>query len=1049
MWKNVIQFCQRYIRVLLVLFVFLSGKKAVAQEVAKEVIEVSGRVSSADSGTALAGVSVQVKGGSIGTVTGEGGFFRLRVPTGSVLTFHFVGYTPVERVAGKGWSGEVRLSPARKELDEVVVVGYGTQKKTSTTAAVSTLKTADIKDAPSANISNTLNGRLAGVIAAQNGGEPGKDGAEIHIRGVATTGSNSPLVIVDGVPRDFSRLDPNTIESFTVLKDAAAVAPYGMAGANGVILVTTKKGKSGRPSLSYNGYVGYQNPTTIVKMVNAYDYVRLRNIADVNAGQAPTFTDEQLAGYKKSVEGVPDADYDKYPSTNAMDAIRNKNTLISGNNVSISGGSDNTTYYIGLGSLFQQGLWSTTNDKRYNLVSNIETKPTKTTTIGLSINSFNEIINRPSADPNAIFSTAQAWWPINAIRYSNGLEAYNNGKRILPYLTSGSRMSDQTKIMTQLSVQQDLPFIKGLNIKGVFSYDPTTYFDKNWGQPWPSSYSINTAVTPYAYTEVTVAGKPSLAEQNQRWKEYTFQGFINYHNSFGKHDVTALAVMEARKTSWDYFAASRGNYQFNIPEIDLGSSDKETWGSGGSSNQTRQVGYVYRASYAYAGKYFFEAAGRYDGHYYFAPGKRYGFFPAFSAGWRLSEESFIRDHLNWIENLKIRGSYGESGNLAGAPFQYSSAMTLAGNVYDFNGSVLQGVSERAEPNPFITWERAKKTNIGLEASLWGGLLSFTADYFYEKRNNMLVSPNSVVPVEYGIGLSQVNAGIMNNKGIDLSVSSFRSFSKDLKVSLTANFTYAKNKLVQIYENSVTLNDPNRRRTGRPLNSQFGLKAIGLFQQSDDKNKDGKITAEDGFAQQTFGDVAPGDIRYADINGDGKIDASDETYLGGPILPQIIYGFNPRVSYKGFDLSLLFQGAAQSMVQIQKELVWPFFVGANATQKAAGDYWTPDHTQARYPRLVGQGGNSNNQQNSSWWYWSSSYLRLKSAELGYTLPPFALSKIKLKSVRIYVSGLNLFTVSAVKDFFDPEMGQGGGGDNNARGWYYPQQKVVSAGLNVIF
>lgn len=1049
MWKNVSRLYRPFIWILAVLFVSFTGNNVFAQDAAKEMIEISGKVSSADSGVALAGVSVEVKGSGKGTVTNEAGRFSLRVAAGSVISFRFVGYSPVEHVAGRDWQGDIRLSPARKDLDEVVVVGYGTQKKTSTTAAVSTLKVADIKDAPSANITNSLNGRLPGVIAAQNSGEPGKDGAEIHIRGVATTGSNAPLVIVDGVPRDFSRLDPNTIASFTVLKDAAAVAPYGMAGANGVILVTTKKGKAGKAALSYNGYVGYQNPTTLVKMVNAYDYARLRNIADANAGQTPIFTDEQLEGYKKSVEGAPDADYDKYPNTNAMDAIRNKNTLLTEHNVSISGGSDNTTYYVGLGALYQQGLWSTTKDKRYNLVTNIETKPTQSTTIGLSINAFNEIINRPSADPNQIFQNAQAWWPINAIRYSNGLEAYNNGKRILPYLTSGSRTSDQTKIMGQLSIQQDLPFVKGLSIKGVFSYDPTTYFDKNWGEPWPSSYTINTSTNPYTYTEVTVAGKPSLGEQNQRWKEYTFQGFINYHNTFGKHDITALAVMEARKTNWDYFAASRGNYQFNIPEIDLGSSDKETWGAGGSSNMTRQVGYVYRATYAYAGKYFFEAAGRYDGHYYFAPGKRYGFFPAFSAGWRLSEEPFIRDHLSWIDNLKIRGSYGESGNLAGAPFQYSSAMTLAGNVYDFNGSVLQGVSERAEPNPLITWERAKKTDVGLEASLWGGLLSFTADYFYEKRNNMLVSPNSIVPVEYGIGLSQVNAGIMNNRGIDLSVSSFHSFSKDLKVSLTANFTYAKNKLIQIYENSVTLNDPHRRRTGRPLNSQFGLKALGLFQESDDKNKDGKITAEDGFPLQTFGDVAPGDIRYADVNGDGKVDAGDETYLGRPILPQIIYGFNVRVAYKGLDLGLLFQGAAQSMVQIQKELVWPFFVGANATQKVADDYWTPDNPQARYPRLFGQGGNSNNQQNSSWWYWSSSYLRLKSVELGYTLPAVVLSKIKLKSVRIYVSGLNLFTISPVKDYFDPEMGQAGGGDNNARGWYYPQQKVLTAGLNVNF
>lgn len=310
---------------------------------------------------------------------------------------------------------------------------------------------------------------------------------------------------------------------------------------------------------------------------------------------------------------------------------------------------------------------------------------------------------------------------------------------------------------------------------------------------------------------------------------------------------------------------------------------------------------------------------------------------------------------------------------------------------------------------------------------------------------MLVSPNSIVPTEYGIVLSQVNAGIMSNQGIDLSVGLNHEFSNGIKVGLNANFTYAKNKLIQRYENPVTLNDPNRSRTGRPLSSLFGLKALRLYQEADfDVNNQLK-----GFPRPTFGSVAPGDIMYADINGDGKIDASDETYIGYPILPQVIYGFSPRISYKNFDLNVLFQGATQSNVQIQKELVWPFFVGASATRVVTEDYWTPEHTDARYPRLYGQGGSSNNQQNSSWWLFDASYLRIKNAELGYTFSKQLLQSIKVQSVRVYLSGQNLFTWSKVKDFVDPEMGQGGGGDSNARGWYYPQQQVFSAGLNVTF
>ena len=1017
-----------------------------ARLVTQQEKAISGNVTDKQTGELLVGATILVKSTGHTTVTNEDGFFSIIAAERDTLVVTFVSYEKLEIPIMGRERIAIALSVTSDALEEVVVVGYGTQKRSETTASVSTLKTSDVKNAPSANISNSLNGRLAGVIAAQGSGEPGSDGAEIHIRGVATTGNSAPLVIVDGVPRSFTKLDPSTIESFTVLKDAAAVAPYGMAGANGVILVTTKKGKSGQVSLEYNGYIGFQNPTTIVDMVNAYDYVRLRNIADITAGQAAPFSDEMLEGFRKSVGGAPDADYDKYPNTNAMDAIRNKNTALTNHSVAFSGGSDRITYYTGLGYLGQEGMWSTTQRKRYNLVTNIDAKVTETTKIGLSINAYNEFVNRPSSDPRQIFSNAQAWWPINALRYSNGLEAYNNGKRILHLLTTGSRASEQTQVMAQLTVDQEIRAIKGLSLKGVVSYDPTTLHDKNWNEPAPSSYSINTTTTPYEYTEVTVGGKPSLLVQHQRWKDYTLQGMINYNRQIGQHSITGLGVFEARRSDWDYVAASRGNYEFNVPEIDLGSSDKEDWGTGGTSSEARQVGYVYRITYGFNDRYFAEASGRYDGHYYFAPGKRFGFFPAFSLAWRLSEERFLKDNVDWVDQLKLRASYGESGNLAGGPFQYSNAMSLSGNAYNFGSSILQGVSERSEANPNITWERAMKSNIGLEGTLFNNLLSFEADYFYEKRNNMLVSPASVVPTEYGIGLAQINAGIMENRGLDLSVQLRKSFSDDLRVELAANFTYAKNKLIETFENAVTLNDPNRSRTGRPLNSQFALKAIRLYQ-ADDFDENGQLR---GFPIPTFGAVAPGDIMYADINGDGKVDVNDQTHIGHPILPQVIYGFNPRITYKNFDLNVLFQGAAQTNVQIQMELVWPFYVGASATQAVADDYWAPDNTDARFPRLFGQGGNANNQQSSSWWFYDASYLRIKNAELGYTLPTEIANTMKLRGIRIYAAGQNLATWSAIKKFIDPEMGQGGGGtDNNARGWYYPHQQVFSVGLNVQF
>ena len=1022
----------------------------IEQGVEQQQKSVSGKITDS-AGSPLPGVTVLVKSTTTGTISDTDGKYELaNIPSDGILVFSFVGMKTQEIKVGGKTSINVSLEEETFGIDEVVAVGYGLQKKTSTTASVSTLNVDEIKNAQSANISNLLSGRVSGIIAAQNSGKPGSDGAEIHIRGVATTGNSAPLIIIDGIPGDFSKLDPNTIETFTVLKDAAAVAPYGMAGGNGVIIVTTKKGKSGTQTLSYNGYTGIQNPTVIPKFVNAYDYARLRNIADINAGQAPTFTDTQVEGYNSSVQGNADADYDKYPNTDVMNEMLEKNTPITKHNLSISGGNDNVTFYVGLGYLYQQGLWETIKNNRYNLVANIEAKATKTTTVNLSLNGYNSVINQPQSEIN--LASNNAWWPINALKYSNGNLAYNGGKKsLLPLKTLGSRINDETKIIGQLSIQQDLPFIDGLNIKGVVSYVPTTYYSKNWSKPYPETYNINTTTTPYTYTSVIDAGKPSLSIQNQRWKEMTYQGFLNYHHTFGKHDVTGLAVIEVRQTKYDVFYASRSNYDLNIQELNLGSSDPKNASNGGTSSQTSQVGYLYRMSYAYAGKYLFEASGRYDGHYYFAPGKKYGFFPAFSAGWRLSEEPFIKNNFNWIDNLKIRGSWGQSGNLAGGPFQYSNAMNVYGNAYVFNGAVVQGANERLEGNPFITWERAEKTNVGVEATLWNSLLRIEVDYFTERRNNMLVSPGSVVPSEYGIGLAQVNAGIMSNKGIDLTASSNYTFSNGLRVGLTANFTYARNKLIETYENQVTLNDPNRSRTGRPLGSQFGLVSKGLFQAADDRNGDGKITKEDGFPQQTFGDIAPGDIRYEDINGDGKIDAFDEAYIGHPILPQIIYGFEPQISYKGIDLNALFQGSAESNVGLNGELVWPFFVGANASQIVADDFWTSDNPNASFPRLFGQGGNSNNQQFSSYWLRNSSYLRLKNVELGYTLPASVIKTVKMQSIRVYISGQNIFTWSPVKEFFDPEMGAQGGGTSgsNTRGWYYPQQKSFSMGVNVTF
>jgi len=1011
--------------------------------------EISGTVKDTK-GIPLPGVSVVIKGTTSGTVSDSEGKFRISVPADSkVLTFSFVGMKSQEiTITGKTILNTTMLEETFG-LDEVVAVGYGTQKKTSLTAAVGSLNGSEFASKSVSSISNSLGGQLAGIISAQTSGEIGNDNAEIHIRGVATFGNNAPLIVVDGIPRDMNKLDPYSIESVSVLKDAAAVAPYGMAGANGVILITTKKGQNGKPVLTYNGYSGFQNPTTIVKMLNSYDYANIMNTATYNADPKATlpFTADQIAGYKKTVDRAPDADPDKYPNTNAMDLMRNKNTMMTSHNLSLSGGTDIIKYYMGIGYLKQDGMWSTSNLNKYNLMVNLEAKATKTTTLSLSINANDYITENPSATASSVFAAAQGYLPTDAYRFSNGDLANSHNATIESMIKTGSRKFDQTNIYSQLSVEQQLPFIKGLSAKAVFSYDPTTTFDKNWTQPPLTYYNINTSTTPYTYTPVVSTLKPNLYESEDLTKTYTFQGMLNYSNTFGKHVVSGLAVMESRESDYNGFWASRQNYDINIQELNLGSSNSSDWGNGGSSSQSTQVGYIYRLNYGYDNKYLVETSGRYDGNYYFAPGKKFGFFPSLSVGWRLSEEKFIKDNAPYINNLKLRGSWGQSGNLAGGPFQYSSAMGVYGGAYAIGGTLNQGAYESLEPNPNITWEKANKTDIGIDAGLWKGLFDIQCDYFYEKRNNMLISPSSVVPSEYGIGIAQVNAGVMSNSGIDLSLGSRYQFSNGIKLEGHFNFTYAKNKILRTFENPTTLNDPNRRRTGRPLNTPFGLKSLGLFQVSD-FNSDG--TLKTGIPVPQFGPVAPGDIKWADINKDGKVDASDETALGYPILPQIIYGFGLRGSYKNFDLSTLFQGAAQANSFVSGELAFPGWVGTNAPE-VSKDYWTPTNTRATYPRLFGDGGNANNhmQGTNDFFKRDGSYLRLKNIEIGYALPRPFLEKLTLQSVRIYASAQNLLTFSKIKNLYDPEMGQSGGGDNNVRGWYCPQQKVISFGLNVTF
>lgn len=1024
-----------------------------------------------ENGEPLAGATVQVEGTTTGALTDIAGKFTVDLPDPNArINVSFIGYVTQQVSAAGMTTLNITLVPSIESIQEVVVVGYGTQKRASVTGSISTVKGETVAKIPVANVTNAMAGQISGVITRQQGGEPGSDDAEIHIRGVATSGSGVPLIVIDGIIRsraervgmtdryvlvsNLNQIDPSTIESVTVLKDAAAVAPYGMGGANGVILITTKKGSEGTPTLTFNSYYGIQRPTYYPRLLNAVDYMTLRNEAVINNNPTAVlpFDPAIIADYAN----LHAKDPDKYPDSNTKDLV-NFNVPQQKYDLQLSGGSNKIRYYAGLGYYGQKGLFEKVNYSRYNFNLNLDANVTNTTKVAASFIGSAEKKNDLDVASSAeqLFRNGYKFIPTEAIYYSNGMWGQFAGNSPVAVLKGPGYYRDENNtVLTTISVEQQLPFIKGLSVKGTFSYDTRLRYEKGWHTPFYYSV-INLNTTPYSFTqsistqEGNVPAYTYLTQTDSRWRTYTYQAYLNYNRTFGNHTVTGLLVAEKRNGNYDNLFARRNNYSVSVDELGLGSSNKNDYDNGGTSNVNAQVGYVYRVGWNYNNRYLLEASGRYDGHYFFAPGKRWGYFPAFSAGWRISEENFLKS-LSMINNLKLRASWGKSGNLAGQAYQYLSGYTLYGNSYAFGpGAMVQGSYVDRENNPDITWEVSTKTDIGFEASLWKDLLTVEFDYFYEKRTGMLLSPNITVPYEYGLTLALTNAGKMDNYGFELTLGTRKEFANGIRLNLTGNVSLARNKMVETFETAATYDNPNRRRTGRPYQSIFGYKALGFFTTADDVNGDGIINTPTEWSATQWGTLKPGDIKYADVSGpdgtpDGKLDSNDEVMIGNPQnYPLMAFGFTATAGWKGFDLSLFFQGAAMTSYNTQNFMTFPFFNNnSNADYEYFNNRWTPENQNSKYP-ICWPSPTSNMQQASTFWQKDASYLRLKNGQLGYTLPKALLQKIKISNIRLYVSGQNVLTFSKL-NFMDPESSV-----NNTDGTFSPTMKSYSVGLNVTF
>ena len=1012
-------------------FMLLYG--LIFQSMAQQKPIINGKVLST-TGEPLAGTSISIDNKRTGErkviTAGENGLFQISnmiINEKYDLYFDYIGYRRDSILNYSILNNEnntllIRLSSALNILEDVVVVGYGTQKKSDVSGAISSLDGAALTKAPVPNLANSLAGKMTGVITAQRSGKPGFDDPTFLIRGQSTFGDNGALVLVDGVERSMSRIDPNEIASVTVLKDAASAAVYGARGANGVVLITTKRGQAGKTSLSYTGSFGIQQPTRVPKMMNALNYATYLNMAKENQGELKRFTDQDIEDIKSG----------KIPSTNWWDETLNQVAPIQQHNLMLNGGNQNgTKYFISMGILDQDGLYDLSKFKRYNLRLNLDNQVTKDLAISLDIGARHENLSQ-SATGDGLFSTLLNSKPTERAYVPDAIALRglgSNGQNVSPIgqaSQSGYSKTNNNVFQGTLQAKYDVPFVKGLSAKVRFSYDRFFSDAKTFNTPY-TYYNYDRVND--LYSEFLTGGGTSLYEGTANDGLTTIQSFLNYENKFGDHNISGLFLVEQTEYYYKNLQASR--VQFESTAIDqLFAGPELNQRNNGSATETAKQGYVGRVNYDYKSKYYIQGNFRYDGSFNFPADKRWGFFPAVSVAWNAHNENFLKENPI-ISNLKFRASYGQFGNDRVPAFQYISGFRYgSGSV--FGGNYQSGLVDIGIPNPDITWETATNTDLGVEFGLFNGLISGELDYFHKKTKDILLPRNASVPETFGATLPYENIGIVENKGFE-GVLRFKKKIQDWHFQADVNMTYAKSKVIFMDEPADV--EDRIKRTGKPLNQFFGLKAIGLFQTQGEVDKS---PDQDGLSNQS---IRTGDIKYLDLNGDGVINGNDMHDIGYSDIPNMIFGFNFNVGYKGFDLTANFQGAKNFQQYIRFD---PFNLDANALDMFR-DSWTENNRNASLPRLY-SGIKQNNAQRSSFWLYDASYLKLRNLEFAYTFsmnPTF--KTIGIQSLRVFVGGNNLFQWSKLNDF-DAEAPNI---DPDRNSYYYPQLKSYTFGLNLTF
>lgn len=997
-----------------------------------------------ESNVAIIGATVVNKDRpGVGTTTDVNGCFSINAQSDDIIVVSYIGYLSKEIKASLLNKQTIVLKEDVETIDEVVVVGYGTQKKTTMTGSVAVLPTKDIINIPSTNISQSLAGRIPGVTARQWSGRPGADAADFRIRG-----GESALVVIDGIiGRELSWIDPNDIESLTVLKDASATAVYGARGQNGVILITTKRGGDSKPKVSYNTYFALQTPTEKPDFMTPKEkYVAITDY--YNSTYGVDFFDQDFYNYMETdPDGMTRPDHRRSGAVNYYDSLVRKFTPQQNHSISINGGNDRIKYFVAGNATMQSGIWTSdvTEYDRYTLRSNIDTYFLKNKELRISADLSFGMSNTVSTWGDALEGGGAGFWGViygngiseqNLLQFSDGRYFDQGGYDSPAALISkeqGYRKLRQGDVTTKLEAEYSPTFVKGLSVKFLYSYDYRSQHTKNWKNNQPQYASFDQTVP-----RVTASEDNPSKEERADYNSFTnLEVHLKYARKFNKHDIGILGVFSKNKTDGQWFSASRKAFpNYLLEELKNGGPGTDL--VDGTRWESRRMGYVFRANYGYADKYLLELSCRYDGSYNFAPGKRWGFFPAMSLGWRVSEEQFFKNIVNEnvINNLKIRASLGQSGS-----DNISSQFSFLGTYYlDSNvtlGETAQNVVTAFESRipSYPTWQTTTTYNAGVDLGMFNNRLNITFDTFYSRTVDILQKRDKQFTL-LGASLSDENIGRTRRGGYDFGIQ-WNDKTSDFNYSVGLNVSYWNTLVEYIDESESTLTVPQWRKTYRTgSESHFTYLNNGFYQTLEDVMNNPRI--------EEWTSILPGDLMYKDLNGDGVINDQDKTYNSYGNNPQLNMGLNFSLGYKGFYLSGLIDytskysvyltGNARANAYIQdKELIFNF--------REHSDVWTPDNTDAKYPRIpstLGQSYSTN--VDSDFWLADGSTIRLRSLEFGYDFSSL-LKNVGISNLKIYLSGTNLLNFNKI-DGFDSETA-------NYSGQNYPVMRVFSIGANLQF